>query len=194
MKVVMLGNDTKEEVTFSNTDEVEVIVPNHAFVHYADGSLATFKKAVVLNVSNVKSDSGTKIKSTNFYAVLKFEYERSFPKYLGNEIDITVNDMKKINLFGLWIDYWIMRGEGFHYTLDNVMSGDSIYYEYLWQPAQNILNAANSLDGLKGAYRTMVIDYTTPIVNNCVQGADFKALYFNGILYAINCFNLSVTV
>ena len=80
-------NETKSEVTFSNTDEVEVIVPNHAFVHYADGSIATFKKAVVLNVSNVKSSTiqyynvykgSVFTKATDGYQIKYLEQKLSF--------------------------------------------------------------------------------------------------------------------
>ncbi len=151
-------------------------------------------RIVAFNVENISS-SGSLLNSIEiFNAVLKFEYERSFPKYQGNDIDITVADMKEINLFGLYIDAWIIGGEGRYYTLDGVSIGDNIYYEYLWQPAQNILNAANIHPWLTGAYRSMVLDYTTPIVDGCYERADFKALFFNGILYAINSFNLSVTI
>ena len=50
-------NETKNEVTFINADDEEITIPNDAFVHYSDGSIATFKKAVVLNLGNVKNST-----------------------------------------------------------------------------------------------------------------------------------------
>ena len=50
-------NETKKEVTFINADDEEITIPNDAFVHYSDGSIATFKKAVVLNLGNVKNST-----------------------------------------------------------------------------------------------------------------------------------------
>jgi hypothetical protein len=50
-------NDTKGEVVFENTDQAEITIPDDAFVHYTDGSIATFKKAVVLNLTNVKNST-----------------------------------------------------------------------------------------------------------------------------------------
>ena len=50
-------NESKDEVVFVNTEDEEITIPNDTFVHYTDGSLATFKKAVVMNVSNVKSST-----------------------------------------------------------------------------------------------------------------------------------------
>ena len=48
-------NEAKNEVVFMNTEDEEITIPNDTFVHYTDGSLATFKKAVVLNLPNVNS-------------------------------------------------------------------------------------------------------------------------------------------
>ena len=50
-------NDTKGEVEFTNSEDEDVTVPDASFVHYTDGSISTFKKAVVLNLANVKTDS-----------------------------------------------------------------------------------------------------------------------------------------
>lgn len=50
-------NESKNEVVFTNTEDEEVIIPETSFVHYADGSISLFKKAVVLNLENVKTDS-----------------------------------------------------------------------------------------------------------------------------------------
>lgn len=50
-------NDSKGEVVFLNTEDEEITIPNDTFVHYTDGSLATFKKAVVLNLPNVKNST-----------------------------------------------------------------------------------------------------------------------------------------
>lgn len=50
-------NESKDEVVFVNTEDEEITIPNDTFVHYTDGSLATFKKAVVLNIPNVKNST-----------------------------------------------------------------------------------------------------------------------------------------
>ena len=50
-------NEAKNEVVFMNTEDEEITIPNDTFVHYTDGSLATFKKAVVLNLPNVKNST-----------------------------------------------------------------------------------------------------------------------------------------
>lgn len=50
-------NDSKDEVVFLNTEDEEITIPSDTFVHYTDGSIATFKKAVVLNLPNVKNST-----------------------------------------------------------------------------------------------------------------------------------------
>lgn len=161
-------------------------------VYMSSSYLSAGFRVVDFNVKNVNNPSGDSWIAVS--TILKFEYNYSFPKYQGEEIDITITDMKEINLFGSYINSWVGGGTGWYWYLDGVMPGDNIYAYYLKDPAQNILNAAYNCSYLTGGYYTMVCDYTTPIVNNCVSGADFKALYFNGILYAINSFNLSVSI
>lgn len=139
-------NDTKEEVTFSNTDEVEVIVPNHAFVHYADGSLATFKKAVVLNVSNVKSSTiqyynvykgSVFTKATDGYQIKYLEQKLSFNNFLikisetkymlvGNNLQLKYGEEVKTIKDGYleinYLDGNIIRIENQDLTLQNISS------------------------------------------------------------------------
>ena len=126
--------------------------------------------------------------------VLGFEYENNSTKYAGDLIDITVRDMQIINIFGSDIDFFINDGDGTYYPLDGAESGDEIKGEYLSFPAQNIWNAAYNNRELLGDYYYVVWNYTSDIMDNCVSGADFKALWFNGIKYAINNFNMSITV
>ena len=127
--------------------------------------------------------------------VLDFNYENSFPKLAGEEIDITVNDLREINLFGVDIYNFVMGStNGEYYPLSSADKGDKIKAEYLRLPAQNIWNTAYNKRELLGDYYMVVWNYTSDIIDNCVSGADFKALWFNGILYAIRNFNLSCTV
>lgn len=146
----------------------------------------------VKNGINIDTTSETLYDYIDIYTVLDFEYENSFPKVAGSDIDITIADMKALNFFGRDMDMWFSNGEGLHYPLDDVVSGDYIYADYLWYPANNILNAAINCPDLYGSNYSKVYNYASNIVNNCVSGADFKAQYFNDILYAIRNFNLSI--
>ena len=152
-------------------------------------------KVIKVYVKNINTSTGDK--TVLLPAVLDFEYENGFPKVTGGEIDITVLDMKEINLFGMYLDLWIGGSdETFYYTLDGVSKGDDIYYEYLALPAQNILNAAffayNDYSMPSDNYDAVTV-YATDIKEGCAAGADFKAQYFNDIMYAITRFNLSVS-
>lgn len=139
-------NETKSEVTFSNTDEVEVIVPNHAFVHYADGSIATFKKAVVLNVSNVKSSTiqyynvykgSVFTKATDGYQIKYLEQKLSFNNFLikisetkymlvGNTLQLKYGEEVKTIKDGYleinYLDGNIIRIENQDMALQNISS------------------------------------------------------------------------
>lgn len=148
-------------------------------------------RVVDVKVENIDTAAGDK--DIWLSTILDFEYENSFPKKSGSEIDITVDDMKELNLFGLYIDYWINGGDGIYHPLETAQSGDEIEAVYLWQPAKNILDTAINCNNL-GTNYDKVWGYISGIVNKCVSGADFKALWFNDIVYAIRNFNLSYTV
>lgn len=166
----------------ANNGDITIYIPDKYAKEY---------KVWDIKVENINTSDG------DFWIVLNtvlgFEYDNSFPKYAGDTIDITVNDMQQINLFGGYIDSWINSGDGIYYPLDDVFEGDSVFAEYFVTPSQNIWNTAYNNRDLLGGYYNVVWNYTSDIVDNCVSGADFKALWFNGILYAINNFNMSYT-
>lgn len=139
-------NTGKSEVEFTNTDDVEVIVPDASFVHYADGSISTFKKAVVLNLENVKTDSlqyynvyngsvftktsnGHQIKNVDKKIEFKnFIVKVSDTKYMlvGEKLTIKYGDEEKIVKNGfLEINYLegnIVRVDNQDLTLQNISS------------------------------------------------------------------------
>ena len=166
----------------NNNGDIRVILPSKYY---------SVCKTVDFCVQNV---SGQTLYSEKYItAILQFDFSNSFPKRAGEDIDITVSDMKEINNFGRFIDSWIGGGDGMYYPLTNVSSGDSIRAVYLSLPAENILNAAyNSIDNMDSSIYSFVCRCVTPIVDNCVSGADFEASFFNGIYNAINGFNIRV--
>lgn len=141
-------------------------------------------------VANVNTEYGGEIWITTF---LKFEYANTFPKVSGEDIDITVKDLREINLFSRDISVGIGGFEYGYYPLNGVSAGDSIFAEYLSAPANNLLTATDYCPYLPSAYYTIINNYTSNIIKNCKSGAYFKADYFNEMLYAINSFNLSVS-
>lgn len=166
-----------------NNGDITVVMPYDYYKEY---------KVVDIKVENVNTQSGDSWVMLN--AVLKFEYENSQTKSPGNDIDITVADMKAINLFGRYINYWLNVGDGLYYSLEGVDVGDAIFADYLSRPAQNILDAAYDNSGFLGTYYSAINRKTSNIVDNCVSGADFKASFFNNIADAINSFNLSYSI
>lgn len=169
----------------SNNGDITVVISSE-YLEY---------KVVALYVKNI--NTSTEDKSVQLNAILDFEYENSFPKLTGADIDITVFDMQEINDFGSFINSWIDGGDGEYYPLEGVSKGDSIYYDYLLMPSQHILNAAYNQyceDHLSVDDYDAITNHAYDIILDCVSGSDFKAQYFNGILYAIRNFNLSVTV
>lgn len=134
------------------------------------------------------------------YTILDFQYENSKEKVQGAEIDITVSDMRGLNLFGIDVYAWIHPDPvddpdnyGW-YPLDDVIAGDEIYADYLRAPAKLICETAYKLkDYIEPNYSNSYIRIMD-IVNNCVSGAEFKAEWFNDIVEAIRDFNLSITV
>lgn len=131
--------------------------------------------------------------------ILYFDYDYSSTKYPGDTIDITVNDLRRINLFAMYIYAWIIweDEEGCqYYPLDDADSGYSILADYLVLPAQNIYNAANYLSSSYYNYlsdRSYIKSIMSDITDNCYSGSPFYAEYFNNIKYAINNFNLETT-
>lgn len=139
-------NTGKNEVEFTNTDDKEVIVPDATFVHYADGSISTFKKAVVLNLENVKTDSlqyynvyngsvftktsnGHQIKNVDKKIEFKnFIVKVSDTKYMlvGDKLTIKYGDEEKVVKNGfLEINYLegnIVRVDNQELTLQNISS------------------------------------------------------------------------
>jgi hypothetical protein len=154
-------------------------------------------KVAFIKVANVNTTAGDK--EIQIKTVFKFEYDNSSTKYSGNDIDITVADMRRINLFGSDIDTLISGnkpedGGGSYYALTSVGSGDSIFADYLNLPAQHILNASIVEPDLIGESYSKVYSCARNVANNCVSGADFKAKFFNDIADAINNFNLTCTI
>lgn len=154
-------------------------------------------KCVDLKVENRSADTNELMQWIVLTTILEFKYDKSYPKYAGKDIDITVSDMREINLFGAYIGSWIGSVVGEYYPFDGITTGDTIYHYYLKLPAQNISNAALKAyqkGNLSSSLYDFVNEYTSYIINDCVSGADFKALFFNGISYAINGFNISVSI
>ena len=150
-------------------------------------------KTVDIKVENVSGS--TVYAGARITAVLAFKYEGTASKRTGEDIDITVNDMKAINKFGAYIGAWIGGDDGWHYYLDGVGVGDKIFADYLRKPAEHILNAAlTNTRYLSSGYYNYICSCTQDIVDNVKSGADFKASYFNNIYTAITAFNMSITV
>lgn len=168
----------------NNNGDITIELPYKYYKEY---------KTVDIKVLNVSG--GTTLRGARIITVLGFNYEGTKSKRSGEDIDITVADMKAINKFGAYIGAWIGYDDGWHYYLDGVDTGDKIYAVYLSKPAEHILNAAiNNSNYLTGGYYKYVYDCTSDIVNNVKSGADFKASYFNNIYTAITAFNMSITV
>ncbi len=189
-----LGYITAIETDFeANNGDITVELPKK---YYKDFKVVQFE---VHNVDTQSGDSGVFIST-----VLKFEFENNpdYDKIPGEDIDITVNDLKTINKFGWNIAYWMCvdkngnpTHDGLHYPLDGVVSGDPIFAFYLSQPASNIAYAADfNIQYFRGTSYDAVYQNSYNVSKYCFSGADFKALYFNQIKDAINYFNLSVTI
>ena len=166
--------------------DITIVIPNW-YLQY---------KVVDLTVENVHANTGDVIASAYLETVLDFKYENSFPKAKGEDIDITVADMRELNLFGKYIDLWVNGGGGGYLwnDLNDEVSGDKIYAYYLRDPAGNMYDAAVACRSVLGASYGTIIGYLDDIVDECESGADFKASWFNNIVYAIRKFNFSITV
>jgi len=126
--------------------------------------------------------------------ILGFEYENANTKVSGEPIDITVEDLRQINLFGLYIDWWIGNVEGVYYPLDDVNSGDDVYWFYLADPAININNAAFKWSTELGWRYSVVASSASDIADRCTwSDVPFEALFFNEMKWAINNFMMSVS-
>jgi hypothetical protein len=138
------------------------------------------------------------IQSEILDTIVKFDYENTNTKSIGNSIDITVADLRKINLIGSYIDSWINLGEGTYYPLNGVTNGDRMFADYLLLPTQNIHDTATALTSTKLPDRTFILAWLHAILNGATglphlqSGEKVYATYFNNIKNAINNFNLSV--
>ena len=94
---------------------------------------------VVCNTENGSITETSDILNT----VLKFEYDNALTKTAGNTIDITVDDMKRLNLFALYMRSWVLDEESQYYPLDGVAAGEDIDADYLVLPADNIREGAS---------------------------------------------------
>ena len=172
----------------TNNGDITVSVP---YKYYSTLKNVGFR---IKNGINIGTANETLYSSIDIYTILDFEYENSFPKYPGDDIDITVRDLQEINMFGRDIDMWFNDGYySEYYKLNTVSTGDYIFAVYLWVPSRNILDAAINHPNLTGTYYNKVYNHLSNIVDNCVSGADFEAQFFNDIVYAIRNFNLSYT-
>ena len=146
-------NNSNNEVEFTNSEEKEVTIPDASFVHYADGSISTFKKAVVLNLENVKTDSlqyynifkGSVFTKTNEgYQIQYLEDKLLFNNFIvkisdtkymivGKNLEIGYGDKKEIIKDGFleinYLDGNIIRIENQDFLLQNISSDFTIKVE-----------------------------------------------------------------
>lgn len=139
-------NASKNEVEFSNTDDEEIIVPDASFVHYADGSISTFKKAVVFNLENVKTDTiqfynvyngSVFTKTSNGHQIKNVDKKIEFNNFIvkvsdtkymvvGEKLTIKYADEEKIIKNGYleinYLDGNIVRIDNQDLTLQNISS------------------------------------------------------------------------
>lgn len=146
-------NKANNEVEFTNNEDEEVIVSNASFVHYADGSISTFKKAVVLNLENVKTDSlqyynifngSVFTKTKKGYQIQYLEDKLLFNNFIvkisdskymivGKNLEITYGDKKETIKDGFleinYLDGNIIRVENQDFLLQNISSDFKITIE-----------------------------------------------------------------
>lgn len=137
-------DETKGEVSFKNNEEEDVVVPDASFVHYTDGSISTFKKAVVLNTANVKTDSlqyynvfngSVFTKTSDGYQIKYLEQTLSFEDFLikisdtkymlvGKNLEIKYGEKKEVVKDGFleinYLDGNIVRIENQDLLLQNI--------------------------------------------------------------------------
>lgn len=136
-------------------------------------------------VDGIETDS-----SDILNTVLKFEYDNTQTKTAGNTIDITVDDMKRLNLFALYMRSWVLNVESQYYPLDDVLSGDNIAADYLALCGRNILDVASSQSNSTLPNKNEIVSLSSYISDNVISGTEVKAQYFNDICTAINHFNM----
>ena len=146
-------NDTNAKVEFTSSEEKDVTVPDASFVHYTDGSISTFKKAVVLNVENVKTDSlqyynifkgSVFTKTNNGYKIKYLEKELMFKNFIvkisdtkymivGENLEIAYGEKKETIKDGFleinYLDGNIIRVENQDFFLQNISSDFNIKVE-----------------------------------------------------------------
>ena len=146
-------NKSNNEVEFTNSEDKEVVIPDASFVHYTDGSISTFKKAVVLNMENVKTDSlqyynifkGSVFTKTNEgYQIQYLENKLTFNNFIvkisdtkymivGKNLEIKYGDKKETIKDGFleinYLDGNIIRIENQDFLLQNISSDFNINVE-----------------------------------------------------------------
>lgn len=140
----------KGEVSFTNSESEDVRVPETSFVHYTDGSISTFKKAVVLNMANVKTDSlqyynvfngSVFTKTSEGYQIKYLEQTLSFNNFLvkvsdtkymlvGKNLSIKYGDKEETVADGFleinYLDGNIVRIENQDLLLQNISTDISV--------------------------------------------------------------------
>jgi hypothetical protein len=127
------------------------------------------------------------------YTILRFQYDNTVTKTPGKKVDITINDLQRINDIGAYINKWIIGGSGLRYTFSEDDRGTNIQATYLTLPAENIYDTAVSLGSTKLPNSNYIKNLMLDIIDNVKSGAYFKASYFNNMALAINSFDLTMT-
>lgn len=150
-------------------------------------------KVIQFKIVNITDDEDRII---TLPTVLEFEYDGFQTKDVGSEIDITVRDMRELNLFASCICSCTTGEDSPCETLDDVYAGDPIYADYLATVSSNLQKALAytlasecDIENLTAADVQLLLRMS----NDCVSGADFKADWFNTVSRVINNFNVSVS-
>lgn len=124
--------------------------------------------------------------------ILKFEWDNEATKYTGDDFDVTVSDLIRLNNFSSYMNAWIAFGDGLYYDLEGIESGDDFWNGYFLLPAQNIYDTADYLSSSTLSTRSAILALVGDVINNTATGEMCYASDFNAIKAAINSFNLSV--
>lgn len=158
----------------NNNGDIKIIFPDHYLTEHQ------VCKISVMNVFN-----GVPYNEVIIPCSVGFDFEKASLKVAGKEIDITVGDVKKINLFcnGLYSAY-TNENPAYEYTFENITSGDYIYKEYLETPISNMLNCLMEYELTDSGFNA--IRKLISVQNGLSESDSFKAEYFNNIKQAIN--------
>ena len=152
-------------------------------------------------VENLDGDNNSIEGTDILYCILAFSWDNSATKVIGNNFDITVNDLKRLNLIAYTMFALIGSGtpKSFYQFL-NDHTGDSVYAVYITDAAFNIrhaIYAANGygwlVDNYNQDFHTTSRAQLSAIITNAVTGSNIKAEYFNNLCYIINHVNLIAT-